>query len=103
MSVAFKPDKYDVVVTNKYTSLSGRWISFLGTHWDGRDQCWDVGFFQTTSGAVQRLHFKSNKTGAVIQYDEARAFLTDKRRNRESEASEDRYHIFGPSDKGNVS
>lgn len=99
MSVVFQPDKYNVQVTHKATSTTGRWIIFLGQHYDGTSFCWDVGFFQTISGAVQRLHFKENKTGATIQYDESKAFLTRPFDEGRKEP-EPKYHIFGPDGKG---
>jgi predicted Fe-S protein YdhL (DUF1289 family) len=98
LSVAFKPDRYGVVVTNKWTSNSGRWVVFLGQHYDGKTYCHDVGCFRTTDGVVQRLHFKEDKTMALIQYDETRARLKEIKERHESDEKEI-HHILGPSGK----
>src|ERR1700746_949247 len=92
MSVAFKPDRYGVQVIHKWTSNSGRWIVFLGTHWQGKFQCWDAGFFNTRHGACQRTHCKT-KEEAMIVYDTAR---TDLAKIKQHAEPEERYTILGP-------
>lgn len=99
MPIQFKPDKYNVIVTHRYTSQTGRWIIFLGTHYDGHLQCWDVGQFQTLTGACQRIHFKENKTGATIEYDELKEKLQGLKPHEEPT---DKFHIFGPDGKDYV-
>lgn len=97
MPIAFKPDKFNVAVTSKWTSNSGRWIVFLGIHYDGTASCWDVGQFNTTYGVCQRLHFKDNKTGALIQYDELKEALSKIKQGHESDERPP-MRIFGPGD-----
>jgi hypothetical protein len=98
MPIAFKADRYGVQVVHKWTSPSGRWTLFLGTHFDGTHQCWDMGAFQNPTGACQRLHFKDNKTGATIEFDKAKEELTKVYKRRPPE-ERDKFHILGPDGK----
>jgi hypothetical protein len=98
MGVLFQPDKYNVQVIHKWTSNSGRWIIFYGVHYDGTQQCYDVGMFQTRTGATQRLHFKDNKPGAMITYDEVKDKLKRLKGDREAE-ERTQLHILGPDGK----
>ena len=92
MSVAFKPDRYGVQVINKWTSNSGRWVVFYGTHWVGKRQCWDVGFFNNTHGAVQRLHVNT-KEEAIALYDTTKEKLG---KIKQHDEPPERWAIFGP-------
>lgn len=96
MSVLFQPDRYGVQVISKYTSQTGRWIIFLGAHYNGTERCWDVGTYRTHMGACQRLHFKSDKVGAEIKYDEIKEHL---KALKQHEEPEERFQIFGPDGK----
>jgi len=94
MPITFQPDKYNVQVIHRWTSNTGRWIVFLGQHYDGNSFCWDVGAFQTTTGACQRFHFKENKTGATIEYDNIKEQF--KKIKGHTDEDEDRYTVLGP-------
>jgi hypothetical protein len=69
MPVSFQPSKYGVTVLSKYTSQSGKWIVFLGSHYDGKTQCWDVGYFNILNGQTMRHHW--NKLGQDKDRQEA--------------------------------
>ena len=96
MSVTFKPDKFNVVVLSKWTSNSGRWILFLGTHYNGKELCYDFGQFSTVTGVCQRLHFPNNKTGATIEYDNFKKSLARIKEGGERD-EKPKYRIFGPN------
>lgn len=96
MAVTFRPDRFGVQVVHRYTSQTGRWILFLGVHYNGVHQCWDVGAYRTHMGACQRLHFK-DKAEAMFKYDEAREKL---KQLKQHEEPADHVHVLGPdSDK----
>lgn len=97
MAVLFQPDRYGVQVIHRWKSQTGRWILFLGVHYNGTERCWDVGAFRTHMGACQRLHFKSDKVGAEIKYDEIKDKL--KKLKEHTEDDKENYQIFGPDRK----
>ena len=102
MPISFQPSRFGIVVISKWTSASGRWIIFYGTHFSDKGICYDVGQFNTQHGATQRLHFSDNKTGAIVAYDEIKAELTKLgKRQAEGRGTEpaERFQIFGPDGK----
>lgn len=96
MSVSFKPDKFNIVVLSRWQSNSGRWIIFFGTHYNGKELCYDVGQFRTTDGVCQRIHCKNDKPGAMIQYDEIKKALSKIKEGGERD-EKPQYRIFGPN------
>ena len=97
-SAAFRPDKFNVAVTSKWTSNSGRWIVFLGMHYDGKSSCWDCGQFSTITGECQRVHFPDNKPGAMIFYDELKKNLAKIKQGGERD-ERPQYRVLGPNGK----
>lgn len=55
--IEFKPDKIGVTIIEKSTSTSGKYTIFLGEHFNGKEQCYDVGSLNLLNGELTRRHY----------------------------------------------
>lgn len=54
----FKEDKLNLVILDKFTSTSGKYLCFLGEHFNGTERCIDVGVFNNFKRELIRRHYQ---------------------------------------------
>lgn len=84
-----------MVILARAVSTTGKYYIFLGTHYNGLTQCYDVGSLNKVTGEIVRRHYKQ-KDEAYAYWQEFRTDMTAPRQGGEDE-EKDKLHIFGPS------
>jgi hypothetical protein len=82
---SFKEDKIGITILEKYNSTSGKYTCFFGEHFNGTEECYDVGALNLINGELTRRHyisraeagefweeFKSNMRGTGIYESDER-------------------------------
>jgi hypothetical protein len=65
----------DAIKLFSFKSTSGKYDGFLATHYDGKQQCYDVGTFNNATGEVVRRHYKKREV-AIAFYSNFRDKMT---------------------------
>ena len=91
----FQPDRYNCQVLHKSESVSGKYIIFLGQHFDGKATCFDLGVFNKWTGATTRVHFHDNKPAAMIEFEQFRDRMRTPSHTEEEER--DKMYIIDPT------
>lgn len=54
----FKEDKINILIEDKFTSSSGKYLGFLGQHYNGVETCFDFGCVNLQTGEITKRHYK---------------------------------------------
>lgn len=94
-------DRLRCVIISKVQSTTGKYFCFLGTHYNGKVQCYDVGSYNNVTGEIVRRHYtlEGNKEEAYAYWSEFRAKMTAKREEGGEDAEKDRLTTYGPTGK----
>lgn len=97
MLVKVLEDQVKMIILARAVSTTGKYYIFLGTHFNGKIQCYDIGSLNKVTGEIVRRHYKQ-KDEAYAYWQEFRTEMTSPRQGGEDE-EKDKFTIYGPSNK----